>query len=261
MNLSWSMPRQFRRCIIVALALGCSAAAPLEHRLVSPHWIEQPSQDDVGKALAAQGRAYQAFMSVVTMSCTVASDGHLEACSVPETSTHDEALKQAALSLAPLFKTKPWDSVGEQVSGARVQIDLNFGEPPATRQAAPQLTNSEAAADIDCSIAATRRFGEDSETIEPATPPDHAAFQEADWATHRKILQASQQAHDQELYAFYEGRISMRDSGADFQSVIAAYRQRGNVEAVDNQAAFARCEDRMRTLRHLPPPPPQGQIP
>jgi hypothetical protein len=86
--------------------------------------------------------------------------------------------------------------------------------------------------------------------VEPATlPPGWADMPEPQWRAQRNSLQAAQQAQDLEVMAFYEGRLSVRDSKVDWRG--AGIDLPG---ADANDTLFASCQRKMREIRHMPQP-------
>lgn len=255
-----NMLRQLQPYMIAVIALGTAAAAPVERNLINPYWLEQPTQGQVWQALIAQGRAYRAYRGSVSMFCTITDDGHLAACTVPDANTPDVRLKNAALSLAPLFKTKRRDSVGEDVAGARTLITLDFQGPPASKQIEHGLQSHDAAADLDCAVAALRHWAEDGETVVPAVPPLDAYVPQAGWSAQRQLLQAQQHARDTEVQAFYEGRLTVRAPDADLRTAVFE-ANRDDPDRAANDAKFAGCEHQMMALRYIPLPLPPFPIP
>ena len=191
------------------------------------------------------------------MFCTMTADGHLVACTVPDSNTGEVRLK-TQLEPRAAFKTNQQDSVGEDVEGARTLITLEFQGPPASQHVEHGLKSRDAAANLKCAVAALRHWAEDDETVEPAVPPPVAYGPPAEWSVRRQLLQAQQQARDTEVRAFYEGRLTVRAPQVDLRTAVFEANQDG-AGRLTNDADFASCERHMKVFRHvpLPLPPPQ----
>jgi hypothetical protein len=243
------------RVLMAAFAvLACEAGAPAEPRVVNPYFERAPDLKEVSAALFALGSNYRTYKGLVAMVCHIGANGDLVACAVPDTQTTDVNIKTATLSLAHLFRLSPRDRYGEDLVGLPVLTSINFGEQPDRSH--PYRPSSRYAPDLRCAVAAFRDYGEYMETVEPPSPLPH--MDESLWADQRRQWQTMAQAQDQQLIAFYEGRLSALNTKVDWRELEGWYMSDHPAEAPTNGAVLGECQGRAQTLRHLPqvPQPP-----
>jgi TonB family protein len=125
------MKRKLALCAFAAAtaASGSAAAQPpaasKEPVIVRPDWVRRPTQSEMLRTLPAEA-ARQGVDGRAVISCEVSPEGTLRGCLVREESPAGMGFGAAALTVSTLFRMRPATVDGRPVSGARVNIPINW---------------------------------------------------------------------------------------------------------------------------------------
>ena len=98
-----------------------------------PQWIELPRFEDMKQAFPAAAKQHGLMKARVVLSCTVATGGGLEGCTVESEDPAGHGIGKATAGLAGTFKLGVWAAEGLPTVGGtvRVPIRYDFTEEPA----------------------------------------------------------------------------------------------------------------------------------
>ena len=92
--------------------------------MTETRWIREPTPTQVADAVRAHVKAV-GFVGRVVLRCTMGADGALTRCTVIEESHPGYGLREAALALAPLFRT----DVRTVKPGSQVEASVRLPAP------------------------------------------------------------------------------------------------------------------------------------
>lgn len=127
------LPTRRRQGRIVLPLVFAAPGEPIVPELVTmPRWRERASPHDVFKAYP-QAAHKAAHVGNVVMECRVDSRGELADCVVTSESPEGFGFGEAALALAPQFRSDEVDGHGHKVEGRRIRVPFRFSPvPPPT---------------------------------------------------------------------------------------------------------------------------------
>jgi len=94
---------------------------------VEPHWLKQPSSEDIAAVYPRSG-ARLGHYGRVTLSCTVQPDGSLARCEILSEDPADEGFADAALKLSKLYKLASPD--GSPLPRTTIEVPIKFSLAP-----------------------------------------------------------------------------------------------------------------------------------
>jgi TonB family protein len=107
---------------------GVAAGCALGFVATTAHgqWMRSPTPDDLAAAYPAAAKE-AGVTGRADLSCVVAGDGSLDACTIALETPSDRGFGAAALSLRPLFKMDMASAMGSAAKGKRLRLPVRFG--------------------------------------------------------------------------------------------------------------------------------------
>lgn len=99
-------------------------------QVVSPEWLTGPDPNMVAAVFPAQAAKAGLRTGVGVVTCEVAHDGHLTACTVSGESPANLGFGEAALRIGATMSMNPWTKQGDPVDGARVNLPIRLNIAP-----------------------------------------------------------------------------------------------------------------------------------
>lgn len=93
--------------------------------ITQPDWAHRPSPEEFARFYPVRA----VTPGRVKLDCGVQADGTLTGCSIAQDTAPGQGYAEAAMKMAPSFRMKPLVRDGQPVTGARVQIPIQFGNP------------------------------------------------------------------------------------------------------------------------------------
>lgn len=115
--------------VTLALLLEGSGDTPPQAGISRPDWVRLPTEDEMVAAYP-QRALREEVAGATVLRCRVAAEGVLSDCEVASEEPAGMGFGAASLSLAPLFRMKPFTREGQPVEGGTVRIPLHWSLSP-----------------------------------------------------------------------------------------------------------------------------------